>query len=191
MLLYKTLNVTNLKTIAICSLFDASLDSSTKIQNFASLTSSQIFFLTLFARICKISFWIIGEVYFVFFEAFSKTTSSMSTFNLPISLIISKKLPRLLEAEDSSWPLNAHACKLSYQTFLIIVVSLNWFFWTSSTFYAFNTLSISLLTFIKSSADFTALLCGKVGLLISIKSAHLTPSLTIFQLLKPSVVNVT
>jgi hypothetical protein len=30
-----------------------------------------------------------------------------------------------------------------------------------------------------------------VGLLISIKSAHLTPSLTIFQLLKPSVVNVT
>jgi len=117
----------NLKTIAICSLFDAYLASSTKIQNFASLTSSQILFLTLFARICKVSFWIVGEVYFAFFGAFYKATSSMSTFNLLISLIISTKLPWLLEAEDSSWPLNAHACKLSHRTLAIVILSRNWF----------------------------------------------------------------
>jgi hypothetical protein len=53
---------------------------------------------------------------------------------------------------------------------------------------AFKTLSICVLTFFKSSAYFTALLYGEMKLPTCNKSAHLTLSLTLFQVLKPLIV---
>ena len=55
---------------------------------------------------------------------------------------------------------------------------------------AFNTLSICVLTFIKSPTNFMALLYGEIKLPTCNKSAHRTLLLTLFQLLKPSIVNV-
>ncbi|KAM7501072.1 hypothetical protein LguiA_025486 [Lonicera macranthoides] len=47
---------TNLKTMAICSLFDSSRDSSTRIQNFSLPISSRMALRVFAAKICKISF---------------------------------------------------------------------------------------------------------------------------------------
>ena len=113
----------NLKIMAtIFYLFDSSWASSTRIQNFASPISSWIAYHTLQARICKISFWIVGDIYLAFYGAFSKTALATLSLNVDVCFFNSIKLPHFLESKPSSWPLKAQAWNASHRAHSIEVL---------------------------------------------------------------------
>ena len=114
-----------LKMMVICSLFDSSRASSTRMQNFASPISSRIAFRTLLARICKISFWIMGDVYLAFPRTFSKTTLATLSLKVYVNFINSIKLLLFFESRLPSWPLKAQAWKASHQAHSTEVLSRN------------------------------------------------------------------
>jgi hypothetical protein len=181
---------TNLKTIAICSLLDASRASSTIMQNLESPISSWILSHTLLAMTCKISFRILCEVYFADVGAFSKTTVAIFSLYDDKILIISRKLPRFFESGVSSWPPKAHPWNASHWTTSIEVFTRSRLFWICSILCAFNNLSICCDCYFKSSQDFTALLWGEQGPSpIWVKKTHFFPSWTFFQFLNPLVIN--
>ena len=138
----KTFLSTNLKIMAICSLFDSSWALSTGMQNFAFPISSWIAFHTLLARIYKISFWIVGYVYLAFREAFSKTTLATLSLKVDVNFINSIKLPLFFESRLSSWPLKAQAWNASHWAHSIEVLSRNRLF--SNSFEVCFSISLSI-----------------------------------------------
>ena len=122
---------TNLKMMAICSLFDSSRALSTRMQNFASPISSRIAFRTLLARICKIFFWIVGDVYLAFPGAFSKTTLAILLLKVDVNFINLIKLPLFFESRLLSWPLKAQAWNASHRAHSTEVLSRNQLFFNS------------------------------------------------------------
>src|SRR6185369_14095596 len=119
---YKHDGATNLKTTAICSLIDASRDSSTRIENFLSPMSSKMTLVVSLAQASHISFCINGEVNKLFPGALSSKILAPSSliFNQSIN---SRKFPLLEEVRDSSCPRKARPCNKRNLTTANITVS--------------------------------------------------------------------
>ena len=113
---------TNLKTIAICSLFPSSRASSTRIQYLASLISSWIvsYFVSINVQNLLLYFrWSILNISRSIFQ----DNLLISSLQSPQDFINSMKFPRCNESGDSSWPLNAHPRIESHLQAFIEVIS--------------------------------------------------------------------
>ena len=106
------------------------------IKAITSPISSRIAYHTLQARICKISFWIVGDIYLPFYRAFSKTALATFLLKVDVCFINSIKLPQFFESRLSSWPLKAQAWNAIHRAHSIEVLSRNRLFSISSNIFS-------------------------------------------------------
>ena len=145
--------------------------------------------LTLFVKICKICFCVVGDVYEVFRRVLSKTSATLSLQDA-MKLNNFKRFPRLVDVLDSSRPLKEHPWNASYLIASIEVFRQSLFSTTSCDVNFSNILTICYGWFIRSAHALSAFLCGKViSFPICAKNSHLFPSLIFFYDRNPLTIN--